>query len=124
MLTEALVRDLEAKLLNAVLNSDVPVLEALLADDLTFVDQGGSAWGKQDDLGVHRSGILDLEQLDAFEQDVRIRGNTAVVVTGIEIRGEVEGQLFEGAFRYTRVWREDGGRVQVIAAHCTEITEG
>jgi len=40
------IRELEHRLLNAMCNSDLEELDALLADDLVFTDHLGALWGK------------------------------------------------------------------------------
>jgi hypothetical protein len=42
-MTESVIAELEGRLRDAMLASDVDVLDTLLADDLTFVDATGKA---------------------------------------------------------------------------------
>ena len=58
------IRELETRLQKAMLASDVDALDALLADDLSFVDATGKVWSKADDLNAHRYGVQRIEQLD------------------------------------------------------------
>ena len=63
-MTESVIAELEGRLRDAMLASDVDVLDALLADDLTFVDATGRVWSKADDLNAHRHGIQRIERLE------------------------------------------------------------
>ena len=62
-MTESVIAELEGRLREAMLASDVDVLDTLLADDLTFVDATGKVWSKADDLNAHRYGIQRIERL-------------------------------------------------------------
>ena len=66
------IRELEERLKKAMLASDVDALDALLADDLSFVDATGKVWTKADDLNGHRYGMQRIEKLDVEEQSVRV----------------------------------------------------
>lgn len=54
----------EEQLRLAMLNHDVPVLDALLADDLIFINHFGQRMGKADDLKAHRDKLFTLTSID------------------------------------------------------------
>jgi ketosteroid isomerase-like protein len=112
------IRELEGRLQQAMLSSDADALDALLADDLSFVDATGKVWTKADDLNGHRYGLQRIEQLDVEEQTVRVYEKCAVTVTRVALRGSFGGAPFAGSLRYTRTWCETGGAWRVVAAHC------
>ncbi|SAK52935.1 cytochrome P450 [Caballeronia arationis] len=112
------IRELEGRLQKAMLSSDADALDALLADDLSFVDATGKVWTKTDDLNGHRYGLQRIEQLDVEEQTVRVYEKCAVTVTRVALRGSFGGAPFAGSLRYTRTWCETGGAWRVVAAHC------
>jgi ketosteroid isomerase-like protein len=112
------IRDLEARLKQAMLASDVDALDALLADDLSFVDATGKLWSKADDLNGHRYGMQRIERLEVEEQRIRVHGTFAVTVTRVAIAGTFAGAPFAGSLRYTRTWGEIGGTWRVVAAQC------
>ncbi len=102
--------------------SDVPVLDELLADDLLFTNHQGLVVTKQEDLDVHRSGLLKLDTLDASERSIRQLGNVAIVSVRVQLAGRHADTYFEGAFRYTRVWALLGVRWRIVAAHASVVT--
>jgi len=112
------IRELEERLKKAMLTSDVDALDALLADDLSFVDATGKVWTKADDLNGHRYGMQRIEKLDGEEQSVRVYGSFAVTVTRVALSGTFAGAPFAGSLRYTRTWGEVGGTWRVVAAQC------
>lgn len=112
------ILDLEARLKDAMLKSDVETLDALLADDLSFVDATAKLRSKADDLNGHRYGVQRIDRLDVEEQSVRVYGAFAVTVTRVAISGTFAGAPFAGSLRYTRTWGEVGGAWKVVAAQC------
>ena len=117
------IRELEERLKKAMVASDVDALDALLADDLSFVDATGKVWTKADDLNGHRYGMQRIETLDVEDQSVRVYGSFAVTVTRVAISGTFGGAPFAGSLRYTRTWgqvsdKNGGATWRVVAAQC------
>jgi ketosteroid isomerase-like protein len=112
------IGELEARLKQAMVSSDVTALDALLADDLTFVDATGKVWSKADDLNGHRYGMQRIDTLEVQEQGIRVYGTFAVTVTRVQIAGTFGGAPFAGSLRYTRTWGEVNGAWKVMAAQC------
>lgn len=115
------VLELEERLAQAMRSSDVPVLDELLADDLLFTNHQGLVVTKQEDLAVHRSGLLKLDSLSATDRQVRRLGPVALVSVRVQLAGSHAGNPFEGSFRYTRVWAIQGDRGQIVAAHASVV---
>ncbi|WP_250453190.1 nuclear transport factor 2 family protein [Caballeronia sp. ATUFL_M2_KS44] len=112
------IRELEEQLRQAMTSSDVKALDALLADDLTFVDAAGKVWSKSDDLNGHRYGMQRIDKLEVEEQSIRVYGAFAVTVTRVALSGTFAGAPFAGSLRYTRTWGETAGGWRVVAAQC------
>ncbi|MFP2959872.1 nuclear transport factor 2 family protein [Myxococcus sp. 1LA] len=121
MLTEEDIQAAEEALRRAMLSSDVAALDALLSDDLLFVNHAGQLFDKEADLAPHRSGALRLTRLDIREQQMRYLSAGAVVIVRASLSGEFQGARFEGDFRYTRVWQLVDDAPQVITAHCSAL---
>jgi len=116
------ISDAEAALREAMLASDVARLDALIADDLVFVDQAGAVQGKAADLALHASGQLVLDRIDLSDQRILpLPGGDACVVVRADIAGRYAGNAFAGAFRYSPVGALRGGAWQGQAAQCTAI---
>ena len=120
-LTESVIAELEGRLRDAMLASDVDVLDALLADDLTFVDATGKVWSKVDDLNAHRYGIQRIERLEIKEQTVRVYGKSAVTLTLAALSGQFGGVPLSANLRYTRMWVETESGWRIAAAHCSVL---
>jgi ketosteroid isomerase-like protein len=120
-MTESVIAALEGRLREAMLASDVDVLETLLADDLTFVDATGRVWTKSDDLNAHRLGIQRIERLEIKEQTVRVYGKSAVTLTHAALAGQFGGVPLSANLRYTRMWVETESGWRIAAAHCSVL---
>jgi len=115
---ETQILEAEEQLRTATLNSDVKVLEDLLAPDLIFTNHLGQLIGKEDDLAAHRSGILKVTELVPSEREIRLAGDVAIISVRMQLKGTYDGQPANGIFRFTRVWATTPDRKrQVIAAH-------
>jgi ketosteroid isomerase-like protein len=68
---------------------------------------GEGSWGKEQALASIRSGERGWEEVhNSDEYDVRIYGDTAVVVGRWRARGANAGQPFDYAAHYVSVWVE------------------
>ena len=115
------IQEYEDRLTEAMLRSDVNVLDELLSSDLVFTNHLGHLMTKQDDLEAHKSGILKIETLTPSEQRIQILNDVAVVTVKVHILGSFAGVSSESDFRFTRVWARSSNNLwQIIAAHsCT-----
>jgi ketosteroid isomerase-like protein len=108
----------EEKLRLAMLDSDVEVLDELLAPELIFTDHLGQLVDKQADIDGHKSGVLKLESLEPFDRQIIVKNNVAIVSVRMQLSGSYNGMPANGNFRFTRVWAQSSvGAWQIIAAH-------
>ena len=112
----------ERRLCDAALAGDVAALDALLADDLVFVNQFGHVLSKQDDLDLHRTGAFQLETL-AFSAYRLSRIATGVVraVLRADASGTAGGAPFAATLRFTRIWRREPAGWRVASIHSSPI---
>jgi len=111
----------EESLLQAMLTSDVKVLDDLIADDLIFTDHTGCVVNKSEDLEAHRTGSLMIESIDPGEQVIKIYSNTAIVSVLMQMNGQYLKQPFEGKIRYTRVWMNIDNTWKIFAGHSSAV---
>ena len=112
---------LEERLRQAMLSSDVAALDELIADDLVFTLPTGAVAGKQMDLDAHRSGSEKLTAVNFLERQVQIYDKVAIVTVKTELAGTYEGEDLTGTYRYTRVWAQPQGRWQIVAGHVSRV---
>jgi ketosteroid isomerase-like protein len=113
---EAEIIEMERQLREAMLSGDVQQLEALIADDLLFVNPSGYMLTKAMDLEAHSSGLLKFEKIDLLEQQIRVLGEVAV--SRLALAGTYGGAPFAGDYRYTRVWHRTQQGWQIAAGQC------
>ena len=113
----------EAKLRAAQLSADVATLDALIADDLLFTGPDGQLASKADDLAAHGSGVVRFRAHEPEELRVRkVGSDVAIAALRARLSVEVNGQLFSGTYRYTRVWtRGEDGAWRVAGGHVSQV---
>jgi ketosteroid isomerase-like protein len=121
MTDEEAIESAEARLRAAMLASDAVALDELLAERLVFTDQNGRILGKADDLALHRSGLLELAEIEMEDRQIRPLGDAAVVTARVRLAGSYGGTGFAGLFAYTRVWRRSPRGWEVEVAHCSAV---
>ena len=116
------VDELEERLRQAMLHSEVSVLDELIAPELIFTNHLGQLITKQDDLASHKSGALQLKALTPSEQRIQINHGFAVVSVLMHLLGTYESTPIDFGIRYTRIWATaSGGSMQIVAGHASAI---
>ncbi|MCK8499204.1 nuclear transport factor 2 family protein [Myxococcus fulvus] len=123
MMTEEDILAAEEALRQAMLASDVDMLDQLLSEDLVFVNHLGQVFNKDADLEGHGSGALRLTRLELGPPVIRFLSAGAVVVVRASVAGQSAGAGFAAQLRYTRVWQWVDERPQVVAGQCTVIVD-
>ncbi|MBI3560498.1 MAG: nuclear transport factor 2 family protein, partial [Gammaproteobacteria bacterium] len=98
------ILELEERLRQAMLRSEVRVLDELIAPELIFTNHLGQLITKQDDLAMHQSGVLQLKELSPSEQHIQLNHGFAVVSVLMHLLGAYESTSIDFSIRYTRVW--------------------
>ena len=115
---ETQIINIEERLRQAMLVSDVSVLNELLAPEIIITNHLGQLLEKQDDLAAHKSGFIKINELKPSEQHIQIHGEVAIVSVRMQISGSYDGSPANGDFRFTRVWAVSArGTWHIIAAH-------
>jgi Domain of unknown function (DUF4440) len=121
--SELQIIEIEERLRQAMLNSDVAELEALIAPELIFTSYLGQLVSKQQDLAIHQSGMLKFSALMPSEQHIQINEGFSVVSVKMHILGSYEGAKIDQRYRFTRVWAvSSAGSLQVIAGHVCMVS--
>ena len=116
------IQEVEDRLRQAQLTSDVDELDALLADDLLAIGPDGQLANKADDLTAHRSHIFRIETITRLDLTIKpIQPNVVVTFVLMDIQGYIHDQLASGRYRYTRVWTNQDSRWQITAAHISQV---
>lgn len=114
--------DAEAAIVAAMRTSDVPALDALIADELVFTGPDGATLGKQDDLAAHRTGATRFLALEVLTTEVTPSGTTGSTATVADISLDgAGGPPIRARVRWERAWRVIDGRWQVVTASATVV---
>lgn len=114
----------EERLRLAMLASDCSALSELISPDLIFTNHLGQVCGKQDDLEMHRHGLLTLHTLEPSERCVRAKGDLAVVSVRMRVAGSFDAVGFDEDLRYTRVWQlSHSGAWEIITGHSCRVLQ-
>ncbi len=120
---ETQILEAEECLRNAMLNSDVKMLDRLLAPELIFTNHLGQVLSKEDDLIAHQSGMLDIKELTPSERVIKLYQDVAIIFVRVHLVGSYAGITSDSNFRFTRIWTLSSSNTwQVIAAHSTIVT--
>ena len=103
-------------------NRDEATLNRLLARDFVFVDQFGVVMNKAEyiDLVVNH---LEVISGDIFDLDIRVFGDTGIVVARFTGTTRFDGVESTGSFRFIDVWAKRGGRWVAVSSQDTIIPE-
>jgi ketosteroid isomerase-like protein len=112
----------EREWLLAHLRLDVQALDRLMAPEYLQIDARGRAVSKEQVLESFRSGERGWDEAHSDDHDVRIYGNTALVIGRWRARGINAGQPFDYAARYVSVWVKSDGEWLMVSDQSTAIT--
>lgn len=117
---EQQIKALEDQGIQAALKGDDSWGKAHSTADYTFVDPGGA-------VSSASSGNMPepkFTSLEVSEQNIRVYGNTAVVVEKAAVKGTSGTQSIDGDYRLTRVWVKEGGQWKMASGQVTRIAGG
>jgi len=109
------VLEVEREWVLAIRNKDLAAMERILADDYTQILSTGEVIGKQAALDAYRAEDRFWEAADSLDHDIRIYGDTAVMIARWVARGENHGERFDYQARFLAVFVQRGGRWQMAA---------
>jgi ketosteroid isomerase-like protein len=114
---------LQREWLDAYQAHDAAALERIEADDFTLTEGDGKVTTKAEDVASLKN-AKPPQPDDAFDvEDVQVRlyGDTAVLIGRVIIRYRNRGQMVAEQYRYTDTYLRRRGRWQVVASQLTRI---
>ena len=106
----------------AHLRGDVQTLEEIMASDYLKIQSDGSLSDKKTTLASYQPDRRAWDVARGDEYDVRIYGDTAVLIGRWTARGNNDGQPFDYAARFLSIYVRRDGRWQMVAEQSTEIS--
>ena len=111
----------EAALCQAFESGDVEALRRGLTGDFTLVDSHGIVTDAEQNLAEVAAREPFYEQFRNHDQQVRLYGDTALIVGITSIRGRAGGEAFAADFRFTDTWVRRDGRWRLAASHASRL---
>ncbi len=121
MTIEAQIHELEEERYRAMLQADVPALEALLADEMLYAHSDGARDTKRSYLEKLASGFFDYVEIRRPEETIVIAGATAIVAGRMAGHVRVGGQDRHLDNSSLAVWALRDGRWQLLAYQPTVL---
>ena len=90
-------------------DKNVDSLEALFDDKAMFTHMGGT-WGKTQELATIKSGGIWYKKAVVYAVDVRIFGNTAILLEDIDLQAVVGEHEVANPFMVTEVYIRENGK--------------
>ncbi|MDP6452895.1 MAG: nuclear transport factor 2 family protein [SAR202 cluster bacterium] len=112
----------EREWLLAHLNCDVAALDKLMADEYAQINSDGRVVGKAEVIASFESGGRHWDEAHSDELEVRVYGESAVVIGRWQARGLNTGQAFDYSARYVSVWIWRDDRWQMTIDQSTDIS--
>jgi ketosteroid isomerase-like protein len=128
--TPALAQDVSVPALTEVADrfdraqiaQDPATLEAMIADDLVFIDGGGTRQGKRDFIDGWIDPSAHYEPITILGRYIVPLGPDAGVAGGeVVIRGTASGQPFASHIRFADTFHRVGGKWQAVHIQVTRI---
>lgn len=119
--TEQQIKALEEGRNRAILSGNAAAMDRMTADDYTFITLRGELRTKSEILKGFQSGSFKYESREISDLNVRVYGDTAVVVGRSIQKGAENGKDYSGDYRFTRVYVKQRGRWVTVALQTTPI---
>jgi hypothetical protein len=120
--SESKIIEIEERLRQAMLNSDVAELDALIAPELLFTSHFGQLFSKQEDLALHQSGKLKFRELTPSDRRIQLNESFSVVSVHMHVLSCYEGIESDMNVRFTRIWSVSSmGSLQVVAGQVSVV---
>jgi ketosteroid isomerase-like protein len=114
--TQAIL-DLEKKWTDAYKQADLNTMNSLLNEDVIVTVEDGKVYSKSGYLTHSLDKTVKVLLAEINDVRVRVDEDTAVVTGNYHEKGTKNGKAYEYNDRFTDVWKDHGGKWQLIASH-------
>ena len=115
------VEKMEQKRLRAVIEADMPTLNAIYADDFFYNTSSGPSLTKSEYLPRYASGELKVNAVDSEARNIRIYDNTALVTGIAHVTLTTKGETKTVHLRYLNVWVKRANGWVLVARQGTNL---
>jgi len=111
------ILDLEKKWTDAYKQADLNTMNSLLNEDVIVTVEDGKVYSKSGYLTHSVDKTVKVLLAEITDVRVRVDEDTAVVTGAYHEKGTKNGKAYEFNDRFTDVWKDHGGKWQLIASH-------
>jgi ketosteroid isomerase-like protein len=115
--TTATILELEKKWTDAYKQADLNTMNSLLNEDVIVTVEDGKVYSKSGYLTHSVDKTVKVLLAEIKDVRVRVDEDTAVVTGAYHEQGTKNGKAYEYNDRFTDVWKDHGGKWQLIASH-------
>jgi ketosteroid isomerase-like protein len=119
--TKSDLMKLEQKMLDGTLAGDMSLFMKTVAPGFVFTTPDGKLQTAAELEADLKSGRFKLLASTNADMQVRLHGNTAIVIYSSQDKGRYEGQEFEAANRWTDVFVKQGKAWRLVASQGTPL---
>lgn len=120
----AAVLETDLQFFDALIHSDVEVLDRILFDDFIIIDVlRGAETTKAEIIGAIGTGYVQFEQIEIKNNRARLYDGTAVITGQTQMTVSFTGISSDISSRYTHVYCELGGKWRLVSAQGTSIQQ-
>lgn len=117
------IKKIEQRRNEALLKHDTATLALMTSDDYTFINQRGELRTKAEILAGFKSGSYNYDAREVSDLEVRVYGDSAVVIGRAKQKGVENSKDYSGENRFTRVYVKENGRWVSVALQVTLVAK-
>lgn len=102
--------------------SDAAGIERGVMEGYKLTNSRGKITTRADDIEEAKKVDPKSQIFENHDMQVRVHGDTAVVIGITRTKGVSEGKAFDAQFQFTDVFIKDNGRWRLFAGHATKIS--
>ena len=115
------VREADARRLRAMVAVDIPALESILADDMTYTHANAWTQKKTEFIGTIKSGATKYESVATEDVKVRVYGTVALMTGRAAVKAKSDGKDIDVQLRYLDVYVKQQDQWRMVAWQSTRI---
>ena len=108
----------------AMVENDADAIGRYMADEWVIIGHDGRIGDRATFLGLVKSGVLSHEVMESHDLQVRLYGDTAVVLSRGVSGGKYQGRPFREVERISCVFVRADGRWRCVLTHLSRLSPG
>ena len=114
---------IEKEWANAMVDGDGAWFKKTLTDDFKIVLPEGQVWTRDQFVNAWTTGAIDCTKCDNLKLDVRILGDTAIVIGQGDVAGIADGKEFAHTEKWTDVYMKKDNAWKCVSCHVCKVKE-